>query len=91
MEFKWIGGRSKMIGEVKHRVFNPVPREDTKWKLHQYSSPDLMEKAVYVMHNNKEGRSIKPVKKRKWPQKYKLIETPKSGITSNLSKYTSHS
>ncbi|CAA7044280.1 unnamed protein product [Microthlaspi erraticum] len=49
--FKWEGGgRVKMIGEVRHCVFKPSPGQDRKWKLHQFSSPDLMGKAVYLMH-----------------------------------------
>uniref|UniRef100_A0A1J3F252 Uncharacterized protein n=1 Tax=Noccaea caerulescens TaxID=107243 RepID=A0A1J3F252_NOCCA len=51
--FKWEGGRVKRIGEVNHCVFKPTPGQDGKWKLHQFSSPDLMGKAVYLMHCDK--------------------------------------
>ncbi|EOA28949.1 hypothetical protein CARUB_v10025199mg [Capsella rubella] len=52
-EFKWVQGRSRMIGGIMHCVLKPSPREDSRWKLHQYSRPDVMGKAVYVMHCNK--------------------------------------
>ncbi|CAA7038826.1 unnamed protein product [Microthlaspi erraticum] len=51
--FKWEGGPVKTIGEVRHCLFKPSPGDGGKWELHQYSSPELMGKAVYLMHRNK--------------------------------------
>ncbi|XP_006294852.2 uncharacterized protein LOC17887656 [Capsella rubella] len=57
-DFHWEEDRSKMIAEVRHRVFKPFPREDNIWELHQYSSLNLMGKAVYVMRCNKFGQPL---------------------------------
>ncbi|XP_010518367.1 PREDICTED: uncharacterized protein LOC104793663 [Camelina sativa] len=48
--FNWIQGRSRVISGVRHCVLDPSPREDSRWKPHRYSRPDVMGKAVYVMH-----------------------------------------
>lgn len=51
--FKWVEDRSKVYGGVRHSVLKPSPKEDNRWKLHQYSSLDPMENAIYVMYCNK--------------------------------------
>ncbi|CAL9237266.1 unnamed protein product [Arabidopsis halleri] len=52
-DFKWVEDRSKVYGGVRHCILKPSPREDNRWKLHQYSSLDPMENAIYVMYCNK--------------------------------------
>jgi len=49
MDEVWISGRSEKINEVRHCVFKPFSTEVNKWEPHQFSSPDVMEKAVSVM------------------------------------------
>ncbi|KAG7575230.1 hypothetical protein ISN44_As09g033430 [Arabidopsis suecica] len=52
-DFKWVEDRSKVYDGVRHCVLKPSPREDNRWKLHQYSSLDPMENAIYVMYCKK--------------------------------------
>ncbi|CAL9240622.1 unnamed protein product, partial [Arabidopsis halleri] len=82
----WMDVQSEMINQVKHRVFKPFPiEEDDRWELHQFSSPDLMETAVYVMHCSAVAKP-KPLRKRKWPQKQSEIDASLSDILKKTTK-----